>query len=211
MPTKSLSEDANGNTVLPSDDLQELLRPGKEFESKLTAAIKALPLGTTHLLLVRVADYATAGHTILRHFSAQKMPGVYVTINKPYLDLVKGLVNPPENVQYVDAITALTGRDMPETPRITYLDSPLSLVELNLAIAEKLRGIASNAKFLVMDSISTLLVYNAAQAVEKFCHTVIAKNRTENIMGLFLMVESEENQAVVDTLSQFVDGVIRIG
>lgn len=200
----------NGNRVLATDDLQELLRPGKEFESKLTATINVLQMGTTHLILVRVADYSNAGHTILAHYTSKKMPGVYVTINKPYLDLVKGLTTPPENVQYVDVITALTGRELTETPRVTYLDSPLSLVELNLAIAEKLKGIASNAKFLVMDSISTLLVYNSPQAVEKFCHTVIAKNRTENIIGLFLMVESEENRSVVDTLSQFVDGVSRI-
>ncbi len=200
----------NANHVLPSEDLQELLRPGKEFEGKITVAVKNLQMGTTHLLLVRVANYSLAGHTLLTYFSSQKMPGVYVTINKPYSDLVKGLTTPPENVHYVDAITALTGRELTEMPRVTYLDSPLSLVELNLAIAEKLKGISSNAKFLVMDSISTLLVYNAPQAVEKFCHTVIAKNRTENLVGLFLMVESEENQSVVDTLSQFVDGVIRI-
>jgi hypothetical protein len=61
-----------------------------------------------------------------------------------------------------------------------------------------------------VDSISTLLVYNSPQSVEKFCHTVIAKNRSENVIGVFLLIESEEHRSVVDTLAQFVDNVVFI-
>ncbi|MFH0969845.1 MAG: hypothetical protein V1776_00055 [Candidatus Diapherotrites archaeon] len=188
-------------------DLQELLRPMHEYESKIKGAAGNLLPGTTTLFLLSVKEYSSAPCALLSYFQSKNMPGVYVTINKPYLDLVKTLSTAPDNVKYVDVITALTGRETVDLPHVTFLDSPLALVELNLAIAEKLKLIASNSKFLIIDSVSTLLVYNSTQAVEKFCHTVIAKNRSENLICLLLMVESEEYHAVVETLSQFVDKV----
>lgn len=201
-------DEKNGNPLLSDEQLQELLRPGKEFEGKLQGHLSTFTPGTANLVIVRVGDYNSAAHAILDYFQRAKTPGVYVTINKPYTDLIKGLSMVPENVHYVDSITALTGRGTPEVPRVTYLDSPLALVEMNLAIADELKKVVSNTKFLVVDSISTLLVYNSPQSVEKFCHTVIAKNRSENVVGVFLLIESEEHRSVVDTLAQFVDNVV---
>jgi hypothetical protein len=197
-----------GNNLLSDDQLQELLRPGKEFENKVQGYLSTFKPGTSNLILVRVGDYNSAARSLLQYFQHVKAPGVYVTINKPYTDLLKGLTIVPENVHYVDSITALTGRGTPDTLHVTYLDSPLALVEMNLAIADELKKIASNTKFLILDSISTLLVYNSSQSVEKFCHTVIAKNRNENVIGVFLMIDSEEHRSVVDTLAQFVDNVV---
>lgn len=202
--------DRASNSVLSDEQLQELLRPGKEFESKLQGHLSTFSPGTASLIIVRVGDYNSASRAILHYYQRTKTPGVYVTINKPYTDLIKGLVVVPENVRYVDSITALTGRGTPDLPRVTYLDSPLALVEMNLAIADELKLVVSNIKFLVVDSISTLLVYNSSQSVEKFCHTVIAKNRSESVVGIFLMIESEEHRSVVDTLAQFVDNVVFI-
>lgn len=199
-----------GMRTLSDEQLRALLRPGREFESKLESVLGQLALGTTNLLLVSVKDYSAAPHALLNHFQSKKMPGVYVTTNKPYSDLLKTISLPPGNVHYVDTITSLTGRETIDAASVTYLDSPLALVELNMAIAEKLKATVSNQKFLVLDSISTLLVYNTPQSVEKFCHTVIAKNRQENTLAVFLMIESEEHRAVVETLSQFVDNVIPI-
>jgi hypothetical protein len=203
-------DEKNGNVLLSDEQLQDLLRPGKEFEGKLQGHLSTFAPGTANLVIVRVGDYNTAAHAILDYFQRAKTPGVYVTINKPYTDLIRGLSTVPENVRYVDSITALTGRGTPEVPRVIYLDSPLALVEMNLAIADELKKVVSNTKFLVVDSISTLLVYNSPQSVEKFCHTVIAKNRSENVIGVFLLIESEEHRSVVDTLAQFVDNVVFI-
>ena len=200
-------------TPLSDDQLAELLRPGKDFENALAASIKTLPAGTTNLLLVKLKDYATTPRALLTYFAHEKMPGVYVSVNKPYADIVKTLPNKETSIpqtQFVDAITALTGRGVEDNQTVTFIDSPLALVELNLAISDRMKGLVSNQKFLILDSVSTLLVYNSAQAVEKFCHTVIAKNRSENVLGLFLMIESEDHREVVETLAQFVDNVISV-
>ncbi len=199
-----------GNHVLQDEQLAELLRPGKEFENKVHSTLKALPMGTANLLIVPLKEYSSIPRALLTYYSAQKMPGVYVTVNKPYADLIKTIANPPENVKYVDVITALTGRATVDTPMVTFLDSPLALVELNLGISDKINEVVSNQKFLILDSISTLLVYNSPQSVEKFCHTVIAKSRGENTVSLFLLIESEGTHSIVETLAQFVDNVLTL-
>ncbi len=199
-----------GNQTLSDAQLEDLLRPTRETESKLSSIISTLAPGTVTLLLLSIQQYASAPRALLTTFGQKTIPGTYVTANKPYSDLQKTIPSLPENIQYVDTITALTGKDAPELPRVTYIESPLALVELNLAIAEKIAGIASNQKFLIIDSVSTLLVYNAPQAVEKFCHTVIAKNRAPNLTMVLLMIESEHHHSVVETLSQFVDNVERL-
>ncbi len=200
-------------SALSDEQLSELLRPGKDFENALGASIKTLPAGTTNLLIVRLKDYATTPRALLTYFAQEKMPGVYVSVNKPYMDIVKTLPNKETSIpqtQFVDAITALTGRGVEDNQVVTFIDSPLALVELNLAISDRMKGLVSNQKFLILDSVSTLLVYNTPQSVEKFCHTVIAKNRAENVLGLFLMIESEDHRGVVETLAQFVDNVITV-
>lgn len=209
-PAASAPVPVNGNKILSDDQLKDLLRPGKEFENALASTINSLAMGTTNLLILKLKDYSTAPRGLLSYFTSKKMPGVYVSINKPYADIVKTLSTPPAQTQFVDAITALTGRGTEDSQTVTFIDSPLALVELNLAISDRLKGVVSNQKFLILDSISTLLVYNSSQAVEKFCHTVIAKNRNENVVGIFLMIESEDHRDVVETLAQFVDNVTTV-
>lgn len=218
MAATSLNETINqggastgkGNATLSDEQLSELLRPGKEFENTLFSTLNATSPGTINLLVVKLKDYSSAAHALLTYYSTQKIPGVYVCINKPTQDILKGFSTQLNQTQFVDAITALTGKGTIDSQQITFIDSPLALVELNLAISDRMRGLVSNQKFLIVDSISTILVYNSPQSVEKFCHTVIAKNRSENVTGLFLMIESEDHHDVVETLAQFVDNVIVI-
>ncbi|MBM3281871.1 MAG: hypothetical protein FJY86_00835 [Candidatus Diapherotrites archaeon] len=207
-PPSPASPDESVHPSLSDEQLAELLRPGKEFENNLHATLKQLSAGSINLLVVPLKDYSSTAHALLTYYHAQKTSGVYVSINKPTQDILKGINVQLTQTQFVDAITALTGKGTEDTQQITFIDSPLALVELNLAISDRMKGLVSNQKFLVVDSISTLLVYNTPQSVEKFCHTIIAKNRGDNVIGLLLMINSDEHHDVVETLAQFVDHVI---
>ena len=207
MNVPTVSKKRTGNHVMESDQLMEMLRPGREFELKVQSLLKALPMGTANLLIIPLKDYSMMARALISYYSQEKMPGVYVTVNKPYADVLKLVSSLSTNVKFIDAITALTGKGTEDNAIVTYLDSPLALVEINLAISDMLKEVVSNQKFFILDSISTLLVYNSPSSVEKFCHTVIVKNRNENVVSLFLMIESEEHHSVVETLSQFVDNV----
>lgn len=199
-----------GTKVMSEEQIQELLKPGKEFESKLNTVLEGMKEGTANLIVVSVKEYPIASKTIICYFNQKQIPGVYVTTNKPYRDLIKIPQTNPVTIHYIDVITFLAGKETIEEPNVTYLDSPLALVEIDVFIQEELQKIASSKKFLCMDSLSTLLVYNSPQSVEKFTHSVISKNRQEKTIIVLIMAESEENERVIDTLGQFVDQTTHI-
>jgi hypothetical protein len=200
----SASSKAIGNQVWDDSKLVEFLKPGREQEAKLYSQLTQLPAGTNNLLLVSAAQYATVPAAALRFFSEQKIPGVFVCINRPYLDLVRNQT-PFAGIKFIDAVTSLSGKELTPLPNVQYIDSPLALVDLNVAISEQLQKIVSNQKFLFIDSISTMLVYNPAPSVEKFCHTMLSKNRAPELISILLSVESGEHQNVIESIHQFVD------
>ena len=194
-----------GSELWADDKLVEFLKPGKEQESKLINQFMQMKPGSSNLLIVSPHEYAPTPAAAISYFTRQNMPGVYVCVNRPYMDVIKSIGTPPSNIHFIDVVTSLTGKDPIPLPNVHYLDSPLALVEMNVTISEQLQKIASNQKFLFLDSISTLLVYNSSQAVEKFCHTVISKNRDANTIIILLAVNSEENKNTLGSLHQFVD------
>ncbi|QQR92826.1 MAG: hypothetical protein IPJ89_01110 [Candidatus Iainarchaeum archaeon] len=193
-----------GNQLWTDDKLIDFLKPGKEQESKLASQLSQLPAGTSGLLIVPSNQYSIIPRAVMEYFSQKNIPGVYVCVNRPYLDLVRGN-NPSSGIKFVDVVTALTGKELTELPNVQYLDSPLALVEMDMAISENMQNIASNQKFLFVDSVSTLLVYNSPQAVEKFCHTIISKNRNASTLVILLALDTVEHKNVLDSLHQFVD------
>lgn len=193
-----------GNQLWSDDKLLDYLKPGKEQESKLAAQLSQLAPGTSALMVVPASQYASVPRAVIDYFSQNNVPGVYVCVNRPYLDLVRGNT-PFSGIKFVDVVTALTGKDLTELPNVQYLDSPLALVEMDMAISENMQNIVSNKKFLFIDSVSTLLVYNSPQAVEKFCHTVISKNRNATTLVILLALDTAEHKNVLDSLHQFVD------
>ncbi len=193
-----------GNQLWSDDKILDYLKPGKEQESKLAAQLSQLAPGTSALMVVPASQYASVPRAVIDYFSQNNVPGVYVCVNRPYLDLVRGNT-PFSGIKFVDVVTALTGKDLTELPNVQYLDSPLALVEMDMAISENMQNIVSNKKFLFIDSVSTLLVYNSPQAVEKFCHTVISKNRNASTLVILLALDTAEHKNVLDSLHQFVD------
>lgn len=196
-----------GNQLWPDDKILDYLKPGKEQESKLASQLAQLSPGASGLLIVPSSQYSYVPRAVMEYFSQKNIPGVYVCVNRPYLDLVRG-TTPSSSIKFVDVVTALTGKELTELPNVQYLDSPLALVEMDMAIGESLQNIASNQKFLFIDSVSTLLVYNSPQAVEKFCHTVISKNRNASTLVVLLALDAAEHKNVLDSLHQFVDQAI---
>ena len=64
--------------------------------------------------------------------------------------------------------------------------------------------------FLVVDSLSTLLVYNAEKTVEKFVHGLGEKMKELDFKNVFT-IRSKTRPEIMDVLIQFCDKVIRSG
>lgn len=197
-----------GSKVLSTEELIALLKPGRELEAKAEAWLKDLKGGMVTLWVADLKNYADLNRFLIQYFLKKEMQGVYVTINRPFEDLVKGVqLQGAKGIQFVDMITLSSGGQAVKADNCMYLESPVNLFELNEAVEKGLARVQGEHRFLVVDAVSTLLIYNKPDEVEKLVHTLASKARSMNAFTALLMVENQENKGVLETLSQFVDKV----
>ncbi|MBI2549001.1 hypothetical protein HYW21_06640 [Candidatus Woesearchaeota archaeon] len=162
-------------------------------------------------ILLDPLTYQEMDFSILRYFlNEEKIPGLYVTVNKPFATLHQALER--ENldlnkVLFIDAITETHVKGK-EDEDCVFIGSPTNLSDLSFAMNEAINAIPFADKFLIFDSIPTLLVYNKRSTVERFVHFLTQRARQWNVRCVLYSVVMEGEQDLTTLLSQFCDAII---
>lgn len=162
------------------------------------------------LTLVDPMRYQEAVLGVVRYFAGKSPQGVYVTLNKPFSVLTKNFEKagiPSSSLFFVDGITNVPALEEDESH--TCLGSGIDLSNLCIGISRAV-GKLKEEKFLLLDSLSTLLIYNDSKAVSKFAHLLTEKMRRWNTQGSLLTVEMNAEKDVVSQLAPFCDKVVKI-
>ena len=114
------------------------------------------------LLSVNPVVYQGGVLDAIRYLSERYGKGLYITLNKPYATLQesfrkKGLS--PEKLVYLDSITSTHEHD---TESCRFLGRMRELTDLGIALT-KFVSQRKDEKFVLLDSVSTLLIYNDAK------------------------------------------------
>lgn len=145
---------------------------------------------------------------ILRYFSERFGTGLYITLNKPCATLQgtfekNGL--PLDRLVYLDSITNTSEHD---TQSCHFLGRMRELTDICVALT-KLVAERKEVRFILLDSVSTLLIYNDPKSVARFCHSVAEKLRSIGLPGAFIIVDMEEGKDMVAQLAQFCDTYVK--
>jgi hypothetical protein len=162
------------------------------------------------LALIDPMRYQEAVFGMVKFFTARSKQGVYVTLNKPYGVLVKSLAKAgisADSLFFVDGITNVPSVE--ETADHACLGSGIDLSNLCIGISRAVSKL-KDEKFLLLDSLSTLLIYNDSKAVSKFAHLLTEKMRRWDTQGSLLTVEMNAEKDVVSQLAPFCDKVVKI-
>ncbi len=162
------------------------------------------------LALVDPVRYQESVVELLRYFTGKTPRGIYVTLNKPFAVLTKTFEKagiPLGSLFFVDGITNVPA--MQEDASHTCLGSGIDLSNLAIATSRAVNRFPED-KFLVLDSLSTLLIYNDPKAVAKFAHLFTEKMRRWGAFGSLLTVEMNAERDVVLQLAPFCDKVLKI-
>lgn len=118
---------------------------------------------------------------------------VYVTITKPYENIVKqfGELAESKNIRFVDCISRAAGISKTE-PNCVYVESPSMLEKLGLEIINIFKTVDEKTnKYLILDSLSTLMIYNDQEIVTEFFYHLANRTRSRNIHIISLAIEEE--------------------
>lgn len=194
------------------EELRELLSPTRTIDLRIQQVFDELPEEFVVLLLEKTGEQALVNARLARVLEKNNVRGVYVTLNKPLASLLEFLKKQKvdgKKFLFVDAITKMTSDSVLEESNFEYVDSPKSLIDLSDAIETGIKKIKSEKKFVIFDSVNTLLVYNKPTIVEKFVHSIAGKMRAWKVKGFFAMTKSTQEE-VTKTIAQFCDETAEI-
>ncbi|MBN2518314.1 MAG: hypothetical protein JXB14_05695 [Candidatus Altiarchaeota archaeon] len=182
---------------------------------ELKEYLKKLPKDFIVLVNVKAENYLKTNMEILKLLcNDEGLPGVYITVNKPYQTMVRMLDDhkvKTDKLFFIDCITKTAGGQTdPDNKRVLYMDSPQNLTGLGVALGEAVRAIDGNNKFLFLDSLSTLQLYHNVGTVAKFSHFLTGRMRMWALRGILISMEKEADPTLTTQLAQFCDNVVTL-
>ena len=140
--------------------------------------------------------------------------GIYLTVNKPYDTLISSFNERGIDVNkllFIDCVSQKLNPAIELDGKYYFIESPSDLTQLEIYLQKAIADMPSGEIFIILDSISTLLVYHKKEIVEKFIHLLATKvRRKKDARGILIAVNSKEEGDFIDCISQFCDYSIRI-
>jgi len=161
------------------------------------------------LAIIDVKDYQKTNLKIIKHFTEdENIPGVYVTLSKPYKTVEKTLKSKGIDTRliiFIDTVTKTTDGEFKKTDNCLFIGSPEKLSDISVAMDQAVRSLPSEKRFVFFDSLSILLMYNNAATVARFIHFLSGKMRTWAVQGIIVSLKKEKDNGLIDELMQFCD------
>jgi len=164
------------------------------------------------LITVDAKNYQRTSVDIVKFLvNEQGIPGVYVTLNKPYDIMHRTLVINNIDARLVIFIDAASRTDTRKIENCLFIGSPEKLSDMSVAMDQAIKALHTTEKFLIFDSLNTLLIFNKPGTVARFVHFLTAKMREWKIKGIIITLEKETDPALLDELTQLSDSRVDIG
>lgn len=182
-----------------------------EIKTKIEQEFKDLPENFVVILSVDLHIYNQTYLVLLEYLIKKlQLKGLYVALNKPYETIRKELNKNNLDVNaifYIDAVSKETGK-FPSIDKVLYLEDPSSLTELLFLI----RAICNEGKikFIFINSLDTLLLYNDIKEVEKFTRSLVNQARKSNISVVIMSPKEKSEEDVLASVTQFCDKEIEL-
>ena len=144
--------------------------------------------------------------------SDQQSAWVYVTVTKPYENLAKqfNFLNTDKNIKVIDCISRAAGISKP-APNCVFIESPTMLEKLGLEIINIFKDVDDNiTRYLVIDSLSNLIIYNDSELVTEFFYQMINKTRARDIHIVTLAMEEEGMDQHINRLIYLNDKILKV-
>jgi len=182
---------------------------------KLGSSMKGLGNNAIVIITSQSKDHMQVVSSMLKILiDERKMGGVYLSVSRPYEYIMSAMAAvgiDSKDVYFIDCISKMAGRaESKDKETIVFVENPSSLEELSMYLDRMLAKVSSKEKFLFLDSIDSLLIYNNDKSVKEFTHYIINKVRLEGTAGIILSIEKKEAEDLIKTLVPMCDSEIKV-
>ena len=136
----------------------------------------------------------------------------YVAVTRPYDTIIQqyDYVKDRPNIKFVDCVSRAAGITT-TYPNCKYIESPVALEKIMLHALSMFRHTPEDrGKYLIIDSLSSLLIYNDCQLVTEFLTHLTNRTRLSNIHCVFLVIEEETDETINKMIYLRSDKIIRL-
>jgi len=162
------------------------------------------------LILLEEKEYAKKLQEIMKSSEKTKTKICYVCLSKPYRDVMEDIEKQGFNVNDFFFIDVLSSHYKEQEPvdNCIFVSSPANLAAVRYAIRKAVEE--KKCSVILLDTISTLLVYQETSSIVKFTHSILTDEKQENTKKLFIVLKNgavpgKENKNLVKDLSMFAD------
>lgn len=133
--------------------------------------------------------------------------GLYVTLDTAPEEINKKFKENKENLKVMDAYSWKLGEEVEGKYTV---EGPSDLNQLNMTFTDALEDLDDMEKRIVLDSVSTLILYTDPKSTAKFLQVISAKTKSKNGVLLITVEEGVHEEKTLSTLNYAADGVIKL-
>ena len=186
---------------------------GENYKIKLNEDLAKLNDEFIALLNTNSKYYFDSVLESVKFMTDKGMGGVYLTSAHPHDYMMKVFERyniETKNLFFIDTISCMAGKSPGESGNCVFIENPAALEEVGMWTSMLLERVGSKDKFLIVDSLSTLLIYNTVEMLKKFSQFSITRLRLQGASGLFVSIDMEIDEGFYDTLATLCDNIIKV-
>ena len=137
----------------------------------------------------------------------EKSAVAYISLNKPYKTVVQSWKKKKidmDKILFIDCITS-TVEEPKEEKNVIYVPSPSGLTAISLAVNTFFKKMAGK-KTVMIDALSTLLIYNEINTVARFTNDIVEKSR---VAGGKAVIFTTKHDELINKVSLFFDEILK--
>ncbi len=164
------------------------------------------------LLLIDSSEYAEIKNCVVEKFE-NEFSVIYISMNAGYAAAKKDAQKHGRDISrifFIDMVSREAGTKQEKAKNAVYLSSPLDLTECMLSVDGALARNGAAKPVIMLDSVSSMLIYADPRTVEKFVHSLVVKANAADASAVMFSPGMEKQDSVTGTIGQFFERIIRI-
>lgn len=180
----------------------------------LSDALSKIP-DVNRLVCLRIPgkQYYDTVESLTRYILKEKESfWAYITATRPFESFIRRFreINTAGNVKYVDVISHAANVAQKDD-RCSYIPSPTMLEYIIMELEDIFETVPSGyTKFVVIDSLTTLTIYNDPEVVVEFFYQMVNKTASAHAHVISLLVKEECDRRFIDRILHLHDEIVEI-